>query len=465
MKKISIFKILKNKCYLKKKITIYGWIRTKRSVKKDFLFLNVYDGSCFDSLQVVVRSTIKNYETEVLKITTGCSVMISGVLQKSVGLQQEVELVAQEVLIIGLVKNPENYPISPKKHSLEYLRTVPHLRPRTNFFGAISRIRNAAFQAVHKFFDKNGYIWVATPIITKCNSEGITEMFKLSTLDRLHISTSKKKFKYNKEFFGCNAFLTVSGQLTGESYACALSKIYTFGPTFRAENSNTKNHLAEFWMVEPELAFSNLTDIIFLAKELLKYIFKSILNDRLDDLNFFEKRFNKKIIGRLENFLNFDIDEITYTEAVKILEKSNKLFKNKIFWGSDFSTEHEFYLTEVYFKKPIIVKNFPKDIKSFYMRVNKDNKTVAAMDFLMPSIGEMIGGSEREDSLDILESRMKEIGLNMREYFWYCDLRKYGSVPHSGFGLGFERLISYITGVKNIRDTIPFPRVPNSIYC
>lgn len=465
MKKISIFKVLKEKSFLDQKITICGWIRTKRDSKRGFSFLNVYDGSCFSSLQIIVKKDIKNYDNEVLHLTTGCSVIITGILQKSIGKDQEVELLANKVYIIGWVKNPKNYPVSSKEHSLEYLRTIPHLRSRTNFFGAVSRIRNTVFHAIHNFFNKHEYIWVATPIITKCNSEGSTEMFRLSTLDFINFSKFKDNIRIKKNFFGCEVFLTVSGQLTGESYACSLSKIYTFGPIFRAENSNTKNHLAEFWMVEPEIAFANLDDIIILAKDLLKYIFEEVLNKRIDDLVFFEKKINKKVVNRLKSFLNFSCYEIDYSEAVKILKNSNHLFNSSVFWGMDFSNEHERYLTDIYFKNPIIVKNYPKDIKSFYMRLNKDNKTVSSMDILMPDVGEIIGGSEREDSLKVLKSRIKNLGLNIKNYEWYCDLRKYGTVPHSGFGLGFERLISYITGIKNIRDTIPFPRTPNNIYC
>lgn len=465
MKIISISKILTSKKFINKEVTISGWVRNVRKSKCGFSFIDLYDGSCFSPLQVLAEKQLHNYKTQILKLSTGCSMIVLGVLQRSINRKQDVELLAKRISISGFIDNPKTYPVSSKYHSLEYLRKIPHLRPRTNIIGAISRVRSTVFYSIHDFFNKEGYIWVSTPIITKYNTEKSSRMFSILTSSCVNHSRFIKND--NKEdFFGCNAFLTVSGQLNGEAYACALSKIYTFGPIFRAENSNTKNHLAEFWMVEPEAAFLNLNDMIFLANKMLKYVFSFVLENRKDDLLFLKKKVNSIIFDRLEYFLNSDLFCISYDEAVDILKDVKSFFKNDdIFWGMDFSTEHERYLTEVYFKKPIVILNYPKDIKSFYMRLNKDNKTVASMDILMPGVGEIIGGSEREERLDILVDRMKEYQLNKNDYDWYIDLRRYGTVPHSGFGLGFERLICYITGIKNIRESIPFPRTPNNIIC
>lgn len=466
MKIISILKVLEDKRFINKEVFISGWIKNIRKSKSGFCFIDVYDGSCFSFIQVLAKKKLNNYYNEILKLTTGCSITVIGVLMKSINRKQDVELSARKLSVIGFVDNPKTYPVSSKYHSLEYLRKVPHLRPRTNLIGAVSRIRNTVFHSIHRFFNKEGYIWVATPILTKYNTEKSSKMFYISTLDYINYFQFKDKKDNKQDFFGCKAFLTVSGQLNGEAYACALSKIYTFGPIFRAENSNTKHHLAEFWMVEPEAAFLNLNDIVFLADKMLKYTFKSVLENNRDDLFFLKEKVNNTILNKLECFLNSNLLQIDYNEALNILKDAKNSFKNKdIHWGIDFSSEHERFLTEIYFKQPVVVLNYPKDIKSFYMRLNKDNRTVASMDILMPGVGEIIGGSEREERLDILIDRIKEHNLNQKDYNWYIDLRRYGTVPHSGFGLGFERLICYITGLKNIRESIPFPRTPNNMIC
>ncbi|WMY95119.1 MAG: asparagine--tRNA ligase [Arsenophonus sp.] len=463
MKKTTILEVVQGRTAIDETITICGWVRTRRDSKGGFSFLAVYDGSCFNSLQVIITNQLSNYKHEVLSLTTGCSVKIIGVVKPSKGKQQHYELLAMQVIVIGLVENPNKYPLAAKRHSVEYLREVAHLRPRSNLIGAIARIRNTLTHAIHNFFYNEGYIWISTPIITTSNTEGVGEMFRVSTLDFHNIpKTNKHEVDFSKDFFGSEAFLTVSGQLNAEAYACALSKIYTFGPIFRAENSNTSRHLAEFWMIEPEVAFADLNDILVLAEKMLKYLFKKVLIERNDDLMFFVKRVDKNVIKRLENIVIADFKKIDYTDAIKVLEKCNKKFTHPVVWGIDFSAEHERYLAEEYFRMPVIVKNYPKDIKAFYMRLNNDNKTVAAMDVLVPGVGEIIGGSQREERLDKLDVRMKEIGLKQKDYYWYRDLRRYGTVPHSGFGLGLERLIAYVTGVNNIRDTIAFPRIPRN---
>lgn len=362
-----------------------------------------------------------------------------------------------------MVDDPDTYPMAAKRHSVEYLREVAHLRPRTNLIGAVARVRHTLSQALHRFFDEQGFFWVSTPLITTSDTEGAGEMFRVSTLDFHNLPRNDKgEVDFSEDFFGREAFLTVSGQLNGEAYASALSKIYTFGPTFRAENSNTSRHLAEFWMVEPEVAFANLNDIAGLAEAMLKYVFKAVLEERRDDLEFFAERINKEAIERLERFVTSDFAQVDYTDAIKILENCGKTFENDVYWGVDMSSEHERYLAEEHFKAPVVVKNYPKAIKAFYMRENEDGKTVAAMDVLAPGIGEIIGGSQREERLDRLDARFDELGMNKEDYWWYRDLRRYGTVPHAGFGLGFERLVSYVTGVSNIRETIPFPRTPRS---
>ncbi|ABF13990.1 asparagine--tRNA ligase [Candidatus Palibaumannia cicadellinicola] len=442
-------------------VIVQGWVRTRRDSKAGISFLSIYDGSCLDSLQVIINHDLPNYKSDVLHLTTGCSVVITGSIVTSIGVGQHFEIQAKNIKVLGWVKNPETYPITAKKHSLEFLREVAHLRPRTNIIGAVTRVRHTLAQAIHRFMHIEGFFWVSTPLITTFNCEGAGEMFRVSTLDLENLPyTSKGKINYEKDFFGKEAFLTVSGQLNGESYACALSKIYTFGPTFRAENSNTSRHLAEFWMVEPEVAFANLTDIAILAEKMLKYIFNAILIERVDDINFFAEQINKNIIKRLEQFISSNFAQIDYTEAIDILQNCKQKFDHTVFWGMDLFAEHERYLADKHFQAPVVVTNYPKDIKAFYMRINDDGKTVAAMDVLAPGIGEIIGGSQREERLAKLDQRLADRGLNIEDYWWYRDLRSYGTVPHSGFGLGLERLMIYITGMHNIRDVIPFPRNP-----
>lgn len=438
-----------------------GWIRTKRDSKAGISFLNVHDGSCFHPLQVVAPSTLENYESEVLKLNTGCSVICTGTLVESAGRGQSVEVQATKVDVIGWVEDPDTYPIQPKKHSFEFLREVAHLRPRTNTFGAVTRVRNAAAYAIHSYFNENGYCWINTPIITTSDAEGAGEMFRVSTLDLENLPRNDQgQIDFEKDFFGREAFLTVSGQLNLEGYCLAMSKVYTFGPTFRAENSNTTRHLAEFWMVEPEIAFADLDDLADLSEDFLKYVFRAVLRDCKDDMTFFVEQVEPQAISRLEAIINTPFERLDYSEAIKILQDSGHKFEFPAAWGLDLQTEHERYLTEKHFGSPVIIKNYPAEIKAFYMRLNESGKTVAAMDVLAPGIGEIIGGSQREERLNVLCQRMKDMGHEPESYHWYLDLRRYGSVPHAGFGLGFERLINYITGLPNIRDAIPYPRVP-----
>ncbi len=442
-------------------VTIKGWIRTKRDSKAGISFLHVHDGSCFHPIQVVAPSSLGNYESDVLRLTTGCSVICSGTLVESAGRGQSVEIQASAVQVIGWVEDPDTYPIQPKKHSFEFLREVAHLRPRTNTFGAVTRIRNTAAYAIHSYFKENGYCWINTPIITTSDAEGAGEMFRVSTLDLQNLPRNAAGgIDFEKDFFGREAFLTVSGQLNVEGYCLAMSKVYTFGPTFRAENSNTTRHLAEFWMVEPEIAFSGLDDLADLSEKFLKYVFKSVLQECKDDMAFFAEQIEPQAITRLEKIIDSSFVRIDYSEAIEILKTSGKKFEFTPAWGLDLQTEHERYLTEKHYASPVIIKNYPAEIKAFYMRMNDDGKTVAAMDVLAPGIGEIIGGSQREERLDVLSQRLQDLGLAPEAYRWYLDLRRYGTVPHAGFGLGFERLISYITGIPNIRDVIPYPRVP-----
>ena len=444
-------------------VTVRGWVRTRRDSKAGISFLAVYDGSCFNPIQGVVPNSLDNYDNEVLKLTAGCSVVMTGAVVESPGAGQAFELQVTALEVAGWVDDPDTYPMAAKRHSIEHLRELAHLRPRTNLIGAVARVRNCLSQAIHRFYHEEGFIWVSTPLITASDTEGAGEMFRVSTLDMENLPrTSDGKVDYDKDFFGKEAFLTVSGQLNGETYASALSKIYTFGPTFRAENSNTSRHLAEFWMVEPEVAFATLNDIAGLAEAMLKYAFKAVLAERMDDLEFFNQHVDKTVIERLQSFVSSDFAQVDYTEAVEILQKCGKTFEFPVSWGIDLSSEHERYLAEEHFKAPVVVKNYPKDIKAFYMRLNEDGKTVAAMDVLAPGIGEIIGGSQREERLDMLDARLEEMGLSKEDYWWYRDLRRYGTVPHAGFGLGFERLVSYVTGVSNIRDVIPFPRAPRT---
>ncbi|MFT7279447.1 MAG: asparaginyl-tRNA synthetase, partial [Pseudoalteromonas distincta] len=443
-------------------VTIKGWIRTRRDSKAGISFLAVHDGSCFDPIQAVVPNSLNNYD-EVTSLTAGCSVSVTGVLVQSAGQGQSYEIQANSVTVLGWVENPDSYPMSAKRHSIEYLREHAHLRPRTNMIGAVTRVRNCLAQAIHRFYHEQGFYWISTPIITASDCEGAGEMFRVSTLDMQNLPlTDKGEVDYSEDFFGKEAFLTVSGQLNGETYASAMSKIYTFGPTFRAENSNTSRHLAEFWMVEPEVAFADLEDIAKLAENMLKYVFKAVLEERRDDMEFFAQRVEKTAITRLEEFVDKDFAQVDYTDAVEILKNCGKKFEYAVEWGVDLQSEHERYLAEEHFKAPVVIKNYPRDIKAFYMRQNEDGKTVAAMDVVAPGIGEIIGGSQREERLDVLDARLEEMGLNKEDYSWYRDLRKYGSVPHSGFGLGFERLVAYVTGMGNVRDVIAFPRTKGS---
>jgi asparaginyl-tRNA synthetase len=445
------------------RLTVKGWVRTRRDSKADggISFLAVSDGTCFDHIQVVAKNTLGNYADEILKITAGCAVEVDGELVESAGKGQDVEIVASVVRVVGWIDNPDSYPIAAKRHSFEYLREVAHLRPRTNTFGAVSRVRHCMSLAIHRFFDERDFYYVHTPIITAADCEGAGEMFRVSTLDLLNLPLKPDgQVDFDKDFFGKESHLTVSGQLNVESFCLALTRVYTFGPTFRAENSNTSRHLSEFWMIEPEIAFGDLSADADLAEEFLKYIFDDLLTRRADDMDFFNLRIDKGVIDRLKHIIEKPFLRISYTEAVNVLKKARKKFEFPVEWGSDLQSEHERYLTEEHFKQPVIVMDYPKEIKAFYMRRNEDQKTVAAMDVLVPKIGEIIGGSQREERLDVLDARIKEMDLNLDDYWWYRDLRRYGTVPHSGFGLGFERLIQFCTGMANIRDVIPFPRAP-----
>ncbi len=444
-------------------VSVQGWVRTRRDSKAGISFINIHDGSCYHPIQAVVANNIANYHSEILKLTAGCAIKVSGKLVESPGKGQRFEIQAEQVEVIGWVENPDTYPISPKHHSLEYLREYAHLRPRTNVIGAVTRLRHHLAQAIHQFFHQQGFFWVNTPLITANDCEGAGELFRVSTLDLLNLPRQDNgNINFNEDFFGRETFLTVSGQLNVECYCLALSKVYTFGPTFRAENSNTSRHLAEFWMVEPEMAFADLTTIIQLAETMLKSVFTTILKERADDMAFFAERIDKTCIQRLENIIAADFVHMEYSDAIKELEKSAKKFEFPVRWGVDLHTEHERFLCEELIGGPLVVKNYPKDVKAFYMRNNADGKTVAAMDVLVPGIGEIIGGSQREERLTALDERIAAMGLNKDAFWWYRELRKYGTVPHAGFGLGFERLLSYISGMSNIRDVIPFPRTPGN---
>ena len=438
-------------------LQLCGWVRSKRTSKGGFSFVHLNDGSCLSNLQVVADGELENYESEIEKLGVGCSISVAGKLVASQGKGQDREIHAIKIEVLGWVDDPESYPIAKKKHSFEFLRTVAHLRPRTNTFGAITRIRNRLAQSVHRFFDESGFYWVNTPIITSSDCEGAGDMFRVSTLDQLH----REQTDFSEDFFGSETFLTVSGQLNLETHACALKKVYTFGPTFRAENSNTSRHLAEFWMIEPEIAFADLQDNARLAESLLKAAFSDTLTKCLEDLEFFNTQVNSNVIERLQSLVESEFAVMSYSDAIRTLENSGKKFEFDVSWGSDLQSEHERFLTEEVVKGPLVVTDYPKDIKAFYMRLNDDEKTVAAMDILVPGVGEIVGGSQREERLDVLDLRLNNEVLK-RELWWYRDLRKYGTVPHAGFGLGFERLVQYVSGMENIRDTIPFPRVPKN---
>jgi asparaginyl-tRNA synthetase len=456
----SIAALLGEKVATGTEVTIRGWVRSKRDSKAGISFISMHDGSCFDAIQAVVPDTLENYQTEVLNITTGCGVIIEGQLVTSEGKGQSVEIQATAVTVVGWVDDPESYPIAKKRHTFEYLRTQAHLRPRTNTFSAITRVRTTLANSIHNYFYERDYHWINTPIITASDCEGAGELFRVSTLDLANLPMSNDAVDYSKDFFAGESFLTVSGQLEVESYCLAMSKVYTFGPTFRAENSNTSRHLAEFWMVEPEIAFADLSDNADLAEDMLTNVLERVLNEREDDMAFFQQRIDGEVINRLRSVIDNKFERMEYSEAVDILTSSKEAFEFPIEWGTDLQSEHERYLTEKHVGRPVVVMNYPASIKAFYMRLNDDEKTVAAMDVLAPGIGEIIGGSQREERLDVLDSRID--ATLKEELWWYRDLRRYGTVPHAGFGLGFERLLSYVTGMENIRDVIPFPRTPGS---
>jgi asparaginyl-tRNA synthetase len=445
------------------RVTVKGWVRTRRDSKAGLSFVHLNDGTCLDPIQAVVPSSLPNYHAEVARLTAGCSVEVDGALVASEGKGQAFEVKADAVRVVGWVEDPDTYPISPKRHTYEYLREVAHLRPRTNTFGAVARVRHTMAMAIHRFLHERGFYWVHTPIITASDAEGAGELFRVSTLDLANLPrTPEGGVDFAEDFFGKPAFLTVSGQLDVESYCLALSRVYTFGPTFRAENSNTSRHLAEFWMIEPEIAFADLNDNAALAEEFLRAIFRAVLDERPGDMAFFAERVDKTCVSRLETFLESSFERMTYTEAIARLERSGRTFEFPVRWGIDLQSEHERCLTEELVGRPVVVTDYPKAIKAFYMRVNDDDRTVAAMDVLAPGIGEIIGGSQREERLDVLDRRIREAGLDPRAYWWYRDLRRYGTVPHAGFGLGFERALNYVTGLQNIRDVIAFPRTPKS---
>lgn len=439
-------------------MTVKGWVRTVRN-QKTFTFIEINDGSTFSTFQILVDGNLPNYDKLISQLSTGVSIAATGAIVENPSKPQDYEMQATKIDIVGKC-DPETYPLQKKRHSFEFLRTIAHLRPRTNTIGAVTRVRSALAAATHLFFQERGFLYLHTPIITGSDCEGAGKMFQITTLPLDHIPQSKTGIDYSKDFFEKPTYLTVSGQLNAEVYACALSDVYTFGPTFRAENSNTSRHLAEFWMIEPEMAFADLNDDQDLAEAYLKYVLNHILKNCQEDLQFFDKHVSKDLVSRLQHIVDTPFERATYTYAVRVLEKADKKFEFPVKWGLDLQSEHERYLAEEYFSKPVIITDYPKQIKSFYMRANDDNKTVAAMDVLVPKVGEIIGGSQREERLDVLEQKIKEHNLNSADYSWYLDLRRYGSVPHAGFGLGFERLVQFATGMENIRDVIPFPRYP-----
>lgn len=442
-------------------VAVRGWVRTKRELK-DFTFIEVNDGSALANLQVILNPDLPDYDRLIKQLNNGASLEVEGVLVPSPGKGQRIELKASSLKVYGEC-DPETYPLQKKRHSFEFLRSIGHLRGRTNTLGAVMRVRNACATAIHQFFQERDFLWVHTPIVTASDCEGAGELFTVTNLDLNKIPhTDKQEVDFSQDFFGRRAYLTVSGQLEAEVMAMAFQNVYTFGPTFRAENSNTSRHLAEFWMVEPEMAFCDLQGDRQLAEEFLKYIFRYVLEKCSEDMEFFNQRIDNTVLAVADNIINNQFEQITYTEAIELLKKSDRTFEYPVEWGVDLQSEHERYLTEELFKKPTIVIDYPAAIKAFYMRLNDDEKTVAAMDVLVPKIGEIIGGSQREERLDVLEKRMKNLGVPAKDLWWYLDLRRYGTVPHAGFGLGFERLVQFMTGMSNIRDVIPFPRTPLS---
>ena len=443
-------------------VTVAGWVRTVRTSGGGFSFLAVNDGSCLATVQVVADGKLENYEEEVVRLTAGCSVIATGRLVESPAKGQRVEIQADAVRVLGAA-DAEHYPIQPKRHSFEFLRAQAHLRTRTNTFGAVARVRNAMCLAVHEFFQRRGFLYVHTPVITASDCEGAGELFRVTTIDPdAPPRGDDGKTDYAQDFFARQTFLTVSGQLEAETYACSLGNVYTFGPTFRAENSNTPRHLAEFWMIEPEMAFADLADDADLAEDFVKHIFAAVLERCPEDMQLFDKWIDKTLIQTLTHIAESDFQRVTYTDAIETLTKSGRQWEYPVQWGCDLQTEHERYLTEETFKRPVIVTDYPAAIKPFYMRLSDDGRTVAAMDVLVPKIGEIIGGSQREERLDVLLERMRAQGMSAEDYWWYTDLRRYGSVPHAGFGLGLERTVQFVTGMANIRDVIPYPRTPRS---
>jgi len=463
MNKFSVAEIFQGKVETQSEVVIKGWVRTRRTSKAGISFVALYDGSCFDPIQIVAPEGLENYSSELVHLGAGCAIEATGTLVESSGKGQSLEVQATGIKVIGWVDDPETYPIAKKRHTFEYLRSQAHLRPRTNAIGAVTRLRNSLANTVHNYFYNKGFSWINTPIITASDCEGAGELFRVSTLDMANLPRDEKgAVDFGQDFFGGESFLTVSGQLNVEAYCLALSKVYTFGPTFRAENSNTSRHLAEFWMIEPEIAFADLEDDAALAEDFLKHCIKAMLEQRADDMDFFQQRIDNEVIKRLEAVVASSFVHMDYSDAIEILQKSGQSFEFPVEWGIDLASEHERFLSEQHVKGPVVLKNYPKDIKAFYMRLNDDEKTVAAMDVLVPGIGEIIGGSQREERLEVLDSRFpdKETAEHL---WWYRDLRRYGTVPHAGFGLGFERLINYISGMENIRDVIPFPRTPGAV--
>ncbi|MCC6474555.1 MAG: asparagine--tRNA ligase [Burkholderiales bacterium] len=463
---LSVREILSGAAPKDAPVTARGWVRTRRDSKAGISFVNLSDGSCFHPLQVVAPRTLPNYEADVLRLTAGCAVEATGLIVPSPAKGQPFEMQAETVRFVSGVGDADSYPIQPKPHTLEFLRELAHLRPRTSIIGALTRVRHTLARAIHRFFDENGFFWVNTPIITAADAEGAGELFRVSTLDLANLPrTPEGGVDFSRDFFGREAFLTVSGQLNVEAYCLALTRVYTFGPTFRAENSNTSRHLAEFWMVEPEIAFAGLAQDADLAERLLRSVLRALLEERSEDMAFFEERIEKGLIAKLRGIADTEFVRMDYAEAIGILERARRRFEFPVRWGMDLQSEHERYLAEEHVARPLIVMNYPSGIKAFYMRLNDDGRTVAAMDVLAPGIGEIIGGSQREERLEVLDARMREAGVDAGSYGWYRDLRRYGSVPHAGFGLGFERTLAYVTGLSNVRDVIPFPRTPGNARC
>lgn len=460
MEKITVAQARKPES-IGRRVVLEGWVRTRRDSKAGFSFLELNDGSCLGNMQIVAPDRLENYQSEVRRLSPGCSIRVIGMVQSSPGRGQATEVQAEQVVVYGWA-DAESYPLQKKRHSFEFLRTIAHLRPRTNTFGAVTRVRNCVAMSIHRFFQEEGFLYLHTPIITASDCEGAGAMFQVTTLDLANVPRRESLPDFTLDFFDRPTFLTVSGQLEAEAFACALGKVYTFGPTFRAENSNTTRHLAEFWMVEPEAAFFDLGDNMDLAERFLRRIFRDVLEQCPEDMEFFNQRIDHTVQHTLQEIVESQFVRIPYGEAVAILQQSGRQFEFPVAWGNDLQAEHERFLTEDHFKRPVIIYDWPRSIKPFYMRLNDDGKTVRAMDVLVPKVGEIIGGSQREERLDVLGERMAEQGLKAENYWWYLDLRRYGTVPHSGFGLGLERCLQFVTGMANIRDVIPFPRTPGS---